>query len=332
MRPSTPQELLRSADLSAFLVSNLTHIRYLTGLSLSAGFLLVLPRRFLLFTDGRYAEVAQQQTREGVLVRDFARLESFLQKVPECGFESETVTVAKLRKWKRCFKNTKFVQVRGVIEEFRRSKEPDELRAFRRAQRMTRELLRRVPSALRTSITEKKLAWQLRVWAHELSAEELSFDPIVAFGTHTSRPHHEPTDRKLKKGHIVQIDVGARYHGYCADQSAVFFTGKPTALQQRVYEAVSEAKRKAISAVKAGVTNRMLDRIATKVLEKEGLDEYFVHALGHGVGLEIHEGVTLSERAPKKALLLNEIVTIEPGVYIPGKFGIRLEEEVVVHE
>ncbi len=330
MRPKTSRAILLQADAPVFLVTDRANVRYLTSLALSAGCLLVTPRRSILFTDGRYLEVAMQRAPEGMAVEDARSLERVLAKISLCGFEADAVRVSELLQWKRKFKNTKFVHKEGVIEEFRRSKDEEELRLFRRAQRITRELLRRVPSALRSGMTERKLAWQLRAWAQELGADELAFDPIVAFGTHTSRPHHRPTDRRLQRGHIVQVDVGARYRGYCADQSAVFFTGKPTPLQGRVYAAVLEAKEQAMAAVRPGVTNHALDRIAREVLRRHGFEQYFSHSLGHGVGLEIHEGISLSQKAPENTLLKNEIITIEPGVYLPGRFGVRLEEEVIV--
>lgn len=330
MRPRSPGAVLQSADNSAFLVSNLINVLYLTGLSVTAGVVLITPKRFTLFVDGRYSEMASKNVNSGIAVRDVGTLTDVLAEVPECGCEAETVTIGQFRRWKKKFPHTKFIQMDGVIEEFRRSKEPDELSAFRRAQRITREILRRIPSALRTNVSEKKIGWQIEVWARELGADGLSFEPIVAFGTHSSRPHHRPTDRKLKRGQIVQIDCGAKYRGYCADQSAVYFTGKATSLEQHVYNTVLEAKDAAKAAIAVGVSTRLPDEIARKILRREGFEEYFTHGLGHGVGLEIHEGVSLSQRAPAKKLLKNEIVTVEPGIYLPGKFGIRLEEEIVV--
>jgi len=220
----------------------------------------------------------------------------------------------------------------GVVEEFRRTKNAEELRKFRRAQRITREMLKRVPTLLRRPISERAVAWKLREWAEELGADDLSFEPIVAFGTHTSRPHHRPTHRILQKGHIVQVDVGAIYQGYCADQSAVYFTERMTPLERRVHAAVSDAFETAMECTIPGASTKDLDRTARDVLRKHGFEEYFLHSLGHGVGLEVHEGPNLSSKAPEKKLLKNEIVTIEPGIYLPGKFGMRLETEVIVGE
>jgi Xaa-Pro aminopeptidase len=201
---------------------------------------------------------------------------------------------------------------------------------MRRAERMTQELLRRVPTALRRNVTEKALAWKLAQWAQELGADRLAFDPIVAFGTHTSRPHHQPTTRALQKGHLVQIDVGAVYRGYCADMSRVFFTAKPTAEQERAYRAVMEAKETAQAAIRAGVSTKELDQQARGVLRSYGMEAAFTHALGHGLGLEVHEGVTVSSHAPLRTLVPGEVITVEPGVYFPGKFGIRIEDMAVV--
>lgn len=284
----------------------------------------------ILFVDSRYSEASEKGVKDGIKVKDIDKLDRSLEKVPECGYESEHITVDVLRRWKRKNKNTKFVRRKGVIQHFRRQKGDDEIRRFKRSQRITRELLRRIPAALRSLPTEKGLAWKLETWARELKADGLSFDPIVAFGHNTSCPHHHPTDKKLKRGQIVQIDVGVKYKGYCSDQSKVFFTGTPTSLQKKVYLAVEEAQEKVIDALEPGVTNHKLDRIARKVLDEHGFEKYFTHSLGHGVGLEIHEGISLSQKAPQKKLLENEIITIEPGVYLPGKFGIRLEDEVIV--
>lgn len=325
MRP-TPHKLLTQAKIPAFLVSDLTNIRYLTGLAITSGLLLVVPRRMILFTDDRYREMAERDAYSGISVRNVDELPAFLASVRRCGCETEVVTLAQMQRWRRKFPRKRFVPTLGVMQVFRRQKDVAELRHLKRAKRITEELLRRVPSALRKGMTEIGLARKLLLWALELGAEGLAFDPIVAFGTNTSRPHHHPTTRALKIGHLVQIDVGAKVSGYCADASEVFFTAKPTREAARAYQAISEAKEAAMEAVRPGITTHELDRIARKVLQKYGLEEAFVHSLGHGVGLEIHEGVSISQKKPAVPLLSNEVITIEPGVYFPGRFGMRVEE------
>ena len=323
-------EILRQSNSPAFLVSNLINIRYLTGVDLSAGLLLITKQKMRLFVDSRYSEVASKKVGTTIDVCSIHMLDRVMSRVRICGFEANSTTVERLKQWKRRFKNTKFVQKTGVVEQLRRQKNPDEMKKFRKAQSITRLLMAAVPDLLEEGTTEQQIAWELESLARMHGAEGLSFEPIVAFGTHTSRPHHRPTSRRFVLGQLVQIDIGARYRGYCADQSEVFFTGVVTALQKKAFEALSEAKKAAKERVKVGVSNHELDIIARQVLKTYDLEQYFTHGLGHGVGLEVHEGISLSQKAPKQKLLEHEIVTIEPGVYLPGRFGMRLEEEVIV--
>ncbi|MBI3332149.1 aminopeptidase P family protein [Candidatus Peregrinibacteria bacterium] len=330
MRPTTAADLLRQAKNRSFLVTNPTNVRYLTGLPGDSGYLLIVPGKMLFFVDELAHQMATETVKRGITVKHAKDAQTFMARLRTCGFEEDTVTIQQFRKWKKKYPNIKFVQCLDVVEEYRRSKDAEELRTLHRAERITEELLRRVPQALRKGITEEKLARQLTIWALELGAEGLSFDPIVAFGTHTGTPHHVPTSRRLKKGHIVQIDVGAKLGGYCADRSEVYFTKKPTALQERVYLTLCEARDAAMDAVRPGVTTHALDKIARKILKREGIEHAFTHGLGHGVGLDIHEGVILSQKAPVQTLLKHEVITIEPGVYFAGKFGMRVESMVYV--
>lgn len=328
MKPS-PAQILGKAGIPALLVSDETNVRYLTGLRLSSGLVLVTRGGLRLFVDGRYAEMANDAVRPGTDVRDVAELSRFLSRLKMCGFESEHVTVGKLDRWKKRYRGTAFKKTENLIEWFRRSKDKEELQWMEKAQRVTETMLKRARTAARTGVTERGLAWKLETWARELKADELAFDPIVAFGEHTSRPHHHPTDRTFRKGDIVLIDTGAKVGGYCADRTATFFTGEATSVQRKAMQAVEEAKETAKALVVAGASVRELDRAARDVLMRYGMAEAFVHSLGHGVGLDIHEGVSLSEKGPDERLMRSEIVTIEPGVYFPGKFGIRLEDMVI---
>lgn len=331
MYPQKPATILAASQTKAFLVTNLTNIRYLTGLELSYGIVLVLSRSITVFVDSRYSEAAERNALPTVRVRSLLELPKAMNNIFECGFEANTMTVAELRNWKRKNKNTKFVQKQGIIEEFRRTKTPEEIKKFKKAQRITHQLMQAVPTFLEVGTTERGVAENLRHLAVTLGADSLSFDPIVAFAKRSSSPHHHPSNQKLTKGMMVQIDVGARYQGYCADQSQVFFTGNKTKKQAQAYQAVSEAKAAAIKLVKPGTTNHQLYKAACDVLEEYDMRQYFTHALGHGVGLDIHEGASLSDKVPERALEIGEIITIEPGVYFPGEFGIRLEEEIIVH-
>lgn len=331
MPPVSAATLLSSAGVDALLVSHLTNIRYLTGLQLSAGFLLARRSGFTLFVDARYSENARAMLRGRMRICDIDALPSALKALPVCGVESEHVTLEKYRKWKTSFKSTKFVQTVGILAQARRVKAAHELQAIRTACRITRKVLSDIPSFLRPGLSERQLAWRITEACHRLGAEGMAFDTIVAFGAHTARPHHRPTDAVVRKGDLVQIDMGAAWGGYCSDFSRVYFTGEPTRLQRQTYDVLSRVQRSMMRRTKAGITNRQLDALAREQLGRHGFTTAdFPHALGHGVGLDIHDGIVLSGKAPEVTLQKNEVVTIEPGLYFPGKWGMRIEDTVIV--
>jgi Xaa-Pro aminopeptidase len=327
MRPLSPSVVLQGTGLPALLVAEPKNVRYLTGVEASSAALLLTPRSAHLYLDPRYFEAGEATVRPGYAVEPVDQLWTDLKRFQRVGFESEHVTVARLQRWKKRCPGAKWVRTRGLVEELRRQKDDDELARLRRAERITKELLRRVPAVLRKGLTEKELAWKLAVWARDLGADGLSFDPIVAFGSHTSRMHHHPTTRALKKGHIVQVDVGAVYRGYCADLSEIFFTADPTPAQAKACDAVTLALEAAIARMRPGARTAAVDEAARKVLRRAGMEDAFGHALGHGIGLDAHEGPVL---APGKSqrLLPGEVLAVEPGVYFPGQFGIRRERMV----
>ena len=333
MRPSprpNAAAILRRAGVPALLVTTRSNIRYCTGIALSSGIVLVSSAGFELFVDGRYIEAARKKARRGVSVRPVGEWQNRLKKLRRVGVEADEVTLSRFTAWKRKYKNTKFVQTSGIVEEFRRSKKPEELRDIRQACKVTKAVLRLVPHMLKIGIREKDLAWQLDSESRRRGADGMAFETIVAFGEHTSSPHHHPTDRRLLKGDLIQVDMGAAFRGYCSDYSRVFFTGKPTGDQAKALRALKRAKSAAEAMIRVGVTNRILDQTARDVLKKYGYDEEFSHALGHGLGLDIHETPTVSMKAPMKRLRKNEVITIEPGLYFPGEWGIRIEDTIVV--
>lgn len=329
MRP-TAKRLLQSGRLKALIVSDLTNVLYLSGCSVSAGCVFVQPSGYVLYVDARYAEAAKRDALAGVKVKPADRFLADVSAFRSVGVEADAVTLSRLSRWKHACRRTTFAQSAGVVEEFRRRKSPQELRLLKRAETLTKTLLKAVPDLLRIGITERQLAWELHKKAMDLGADGMSFDTIVAFGEHTSSPHHHPSDRALVRGDLVQIDIGAKVGGYCGDLSDVFFTGPISSRQDEVHRALRKAKNAAKKHIKAGVDARAADREARRVLAAHGLEGYFPHALGHGVGLDVHEGVTLSSRGKQTLLMKGEVVTVEPGVYIPGQFGMRLEDMVFV--
>jgi Xaa-Pro aminopeptidase len=322
-----------NGTMTPLLVGNLTNIRYLTGLDMTAGLMLLTQKKRFLFVDDRYSEKAGKETSRNITVLHMDELETRMQKFKRVRFESNEITYARLVRWKKRFQATKLVPSENVIEELRRKKRKDEIKAIHKACRITDVILKNVPAFLKPGVTEKEVAWKIESEAKKRGADDMAFETIVAFGEHTSRPHHRPTKRKLKKGDLVQIDMGVKVNGYCSDCSRVFFTTNPTPDQKKVFDLLIQLVKETTKMMKPGTLNTALDRHARNALKKKGFGDNFLHSLGHGVGLEVHEGINLSSRVQgkmKKKILRNEVLTTEPGVYFAGKWGMRIEDTILV--
>ena len=339
------------ASTPPLLVTNLVNIRYLSGVELTAGYLLLRSRSKILFVDGRYSEKAEATAKKGIRIQPIGALGKWLKPYKRIRFEADDVTVSRLTRWEKRYRKIRFVPSEGVVEELRRKKMKREIEAIREACNVTDKVIRKIGRGLarQAPTTEKQLAWEIQKLSHDLGADAMAFDTIVAFGNHTSRPHHSPTDRKLKKGDLIQIDMGVKVDGYCSDCSRVFFTANPTKEQWQVFRLLQSVVADCTRLAKAKATNHMLDKKArdlirtgydpyqmtsfiTKMTKEKTLDEYFTHGLGHGLGLEIHEGARLSTRADRQSLKESEVITIEPGLYFPGKWGMRIEDTVLVRK
>ncbi|HET7869297.1 MAG TPA: M24 family metallopeptidase, partial [Actinomycetota bacterium] len=219
--------------------------------------------------------------------------------------------------------------VRGEVERQRWVKEPEELAALERAQAVTDVAFDAVVGRLRDGVSERELAFELEAEMRRAGAEGLSFDSIVAFGEDAAEPHHEPTGRTLARGDVVKMDFGGLVDGYHADMTRTVAFGEPPARLRDVHELVRTAQQAGIEAVRVGATGAEVDAAARAVIEAAGLAEHFAHGLGHGVGLEIHEGPRL-RRGSDDVLPAGAVVTVEPGVYLPGVGGVRIEDMVLV--
>lgn len=328
--PSFIRHVFSCATFDALLISDLSNIRYLTGSNVSSGLVLLTRRSVMFFVDGRYAESTKETSYPYVVIRPHSDCGVVLKKYRRVGFESEHVTVARLGRFRKLCPGVRFKPTSGIIEDLRRSKSPRELRAIQKACVLTKRVLRLIPTRLKIGVTERSLALDIEILSRSLGAESMAFDTIVAFGENTSRPHHRPGDRRLRRSDIVQIDMGVKIDGYCSDFSRVFWMGQITSTQVEAYKALLEAKKEAETAVRSGVTNRSLDAVARRALKRYGFDKEFCHSLGHGLGIDIHESPSLSMKAPLMTLRKNEVITIEPGLYFEGEWGMRVEDTIVV--
>jgi Xaa-Pro aminopeptidase len=314
------------------LVTNGTNVRYLAGLESSNAALLVEPSRVLLFTDFRYLERAKAvagvhfvETSRDLLASVAEQLEG------EVAFEAESVTVAALAALERG--RARLVPAIGVVERLRALKDEQELDAIRRAAAVTDAAFSRLAEEPFVGRSERDLAWRLLELFHELGAEGEAFDPIVVSGANGAFPHAVPGERPIGRGELVTVDAAARVDGYCADCTRAFATGEVRPELARAHDVCLEAQVAALETVRAGASCREVDASVRARIDATEFAGRFGHGLGHGVGLDIHELPVLRPEADPAALLeAGNVVTVEPGIYLPGLGGLRIEDLVVVRE
>jgi Xaa-Pro aminopeptidase len=319
---------LQEAIESPLLVSNLVNVRYLTGLASSNAALLVESERVRLFTDFRYAERAREVPDVELVVtrRDiYAELPSLIDVPVE--FEPTALTYARYELLTAG--GLELVPHAGLVEAMRAVKEEAELDAVRRAAAAANEAYERFAGEPFVGRTERELAWRMESLLHEAGGEELSFRPIVASGPTGGSPHAVPGDRRVGVGETIVVDAGCRIGGYCSDCTRTFVTGELPDDLGRAYDVVERAQEAGVAAVRAGADSAAVDRTARDVIEAEGLGDAFGHGLGHGVGLDVHEPPWLNAEWPS-TLAAGNVVTVEPGVYLPGRGGVRIEDLVIV--
>jgi Xaa-Pro aminopeptidase len=325
--------------VDAVAVTRLPNVRYLTGFTGSNAQVIVGREASVLLTDGRYAEQSRHEVtdlerrvyldeRAPHLVRAWADLGAH-----RVGFEPEGLTYAEWKRLSACAGETELVAVAGEIEALRRVKDPEELELLRLAQEAADVAFERVAlgGSLRDGVTEREVALELELAMRRAGADDKGFDTIVAFGECAAEPHHEPTDRPLRRGDVVKLDFGALARGYRSDMTRTVAFGEPDPRLREIRDVVAAAQEAGIGAVRPGALHRDVDRAARAVIEAAGYGDAFSHGLGHSLGLEVHEGPFLRWDSPDEHRLPEGAVyTIEPGVYVPGLGGVRIEDMVVV--
>ncbi len=328
------QALLREKDIDCLIVTSVPNVTYLTGFSGDDSWAVVLKNAIYLVTDSRYTEQSQKQCRYCKIIERKKSLSlaflSLLTKhktVKTVSLESSTSVLI----WKALRKDTKLkiTAVDGLVESCRDIKDAMEISATRKAITVAKNALAKALKQVKPGITEAQLAAIIDYEIH-CCASPNSFDTIVAFGGNASCPHHQPTNRTLKNNDTILIDFGAKVQGYCSDLTRCYAIGKTSKLYQKAYEVCCYAQRQAIKAVKAGEKIVDVDKVAREIIAQADLPVYG-HGTGHGTGLEIHEKPSVSP-LNKGILKAGQIITIEPAVYIPGKLGIRIEDDVLVTE
>jgi len=329
-------ERIPDAGIDVLLVTNLVNVRYLTGYTGSNGIALIGPNTRTFVTDFRYVEQAAEEVDASFDRRRSAQhlLEAIEDALPagelRLGFEAAHMPVsehAKLRE--KLPARIELVATTGLVEELRAVKQPEEVAAIKAASALADEAFTHLVAGGLTGHTERELALKLDFEMRRRGAERPSFDPIVAGGPHGALPHARPRDEPVRAGELVVIDWGAQLDGYCSDCTRTLATGVIDSDAAEVYELVLDAQLAGLEEVKAGAVARDVDSVPRAAITAAGHGEHFGHGLGHGVGLEVHEAPRLAQ--PSDSVLApGNVVTVEPGVYIPGRFGVRIEDLVVV--
>jgi len=317
------------------LVVNLTNVAYLTGFTGTNGQLLVTPSEAIFLTDGRYSARAKDLVH-GAAVEIYPaklldKLPAMLKKheIRRLGFEAATMTVSARDELEKAVEGVSLVSTSGLVEDLRRTKDDDELARIRQAVAISDEVFDLALENLAPGRTETDMGLWLEVQMRERGAEAVAFPPIVGSGALSAHIHHTPTERAFEKGDLVLLDFGCRYEGYCSDMTRTVVLGPASDQQQDMYQLVLSAQLAGTEAVASGERGPDVDARARTVVDAAGRGDEFGHGLGHGVGLEVHEAPRL-HKISTDVLRPRDVVTVEPGVYVAGFGGVRIEDCVVV--
>lgn len=325
---------IKTLKADALLVTELKNVRYLTGFTGSNGYCLITAKKKVFFTDSRYIEQSKIEV-VGFTVKiaknallDISKVLT-KDKVSVLAFESRSVVYSQFEEFKKYFNNVKLKPSTGLVESIRITKDTSEIDLMKDAIKVANRGFSKVRAMLLKGKTERELAILCEGEVKKFGAESLSFPTIIASGERGALPHASPSDKKVKRSELVIVDMGVTLNGYNSDETRTFMVGKPTKKQKEVYNVVKDAHDKAIERIAPGIETSEIDRVAREVIEKAGYGKYFIHSTGHGVGLDIHEQPSL---ASSSSAVLKEgmVVTVEPGIYISGWGGVRIEDMVHV--
>lgn len=324
---------LQKAD--ALLITNELNVKYLGGVDYTDGFLLITRNNAYLFADGRYIEVAKRDANKDfeVVLLNKRLTEHIKDCIPEKStifYEDSTVTCAKLSAYLRGLENATLLPMGTLVEKLRNVKDGEEKQNIIKAQGITEAAFEHILGYISPDVTERDVALEIEYFMRKNGADGIAFDTIVVSGSASSLPHGVPRDIKLQKGFLT-MDFGAKFNGYCSDMTRTVCIGKPTDEMKRVYDTVLLAQKSALEYIAAGKKCADADKIARDIIDKAGYGKCFSHSLGHGVGLYIHEDISLSPRS-QGVFEKGNVVTVEPGIYLEGKFGVRTEDMVYVTE
>ena len=325
---------LVTSDLQGMIVTNPVNIRYLTNIQ-AEGLLLVTRKENVFITDGRYIEDVHNTLTlfDEIVVYDARGLskedyENFFMFCENVGFEENYVTYAKYKEYMHKYKVNNLVETENMIVKQRMIKDEEEIDNIKKACQITDECFNHIVNYIRPGMTEKQIAREIDYFYYKHS-EGTSFDTIVASGENSSKPHAVPTDRKIQRVDIITIDMGCKINGYCSDMTRTIFVGEVPENMKQVYDLVLKNQEQALDDMHDNANTKQISKMVDNDFRLHDYD--LIHALGHGVGLDIHEGPVLGINS-EYILKENMVVTDEPGIYIPGQFGVRIEDTVLINK
>ncbi len=326
---------LRRRGIDAFLVSSLPNVRYLTGFTGSNGLCVVTRTDVVLVTDVRYARQSRMEARQcrriisPLGLYEAIASDGVLKRRLIVGFESHHLSYAQYRTLKKLFPRHSLSGQKEVVEEIALIKDPVEIESIRQAARISGQVFGEVVSLIRPGVRETDIAAEISYLQKRYGGERDAFEPIVASGENGLRPHARPTEKHIRHGDLVILDFGTTSNGYCSDMTRTVAVGKISRRARDMYALVLEAHDAAIAVAREGLAARELDAVARERLREAGYGDYFMHSLGHGLGLSIHERPRISPLS-KESLHAGSVITIEPGLYVSGVGGVRIEDDVVL--
>jgi Xaa-Pro aminopeptidase len=328
---------IQEQRLDGLLITNGYNRRYVSGFTGSSGCCLLTEQNADLLTDFRYIEQATRQAPEFEIVRHGAdMLETVIERARQhgakrLGFEKNHITYALYQRLEELASDIELVPVAGIVESSRLVKTPEEVQNIKEAAKIADKAFAHILTYIKPGITELAVANELDFYMRSLGAAGVSFDTIVASGVRSALPHGVASDKVIEKGDMVTLDFGAYYKGYCSDITRTIAVGEPGEKMREVYDVVLRAQLNGVKKIKAGLTGKEADALTRDIITEAGYGSYFGHSTGHGIGLEVHEGPTLSMRGEQK-LEPGMVVTVEPGIYLEGVGGVRIEDDVLITE
>ena len=332
-------ELIENVD--AILVVSEKNRLYFTGFASTFGYLVLLPNNKNVFiTDPRYYEMAQSLENDGVKVVQISNGISAVDtlkdvfseySVKTVGYEDTELTVAEFASLSKDLEEFDLLPVGENINYVRSFKDEQEIEYIKKAQSITDLAFSQVLSIIKAGMTERELAIELEYLMAKNGAEGLAFDTIIASGVNTSKPHAHPTDKVIEVGDAITMDFGARYHGYCSDMTRTIFLGEPSEEMRKIYNIVLLAQKMGINNAYCGIGGKELDALCREIIKSNGYEDYFTHGTGHSLGIDIHEKPSANMRSTD-VLQAKQFITCEPGIYLPGVGGVRIEDLLLIEQ